>query len=241
MNDTEDRFRDWDAAYVLGALDSTDRREYERHVASCPECSTALAEFAGVPGILGKLSTEDAVALLAESDVTAGVDEHLREGVHTPGLVQRLAATARRRRRRARLGVLGAALAIVALITVGGITYTSLHAPVGASVAMSQVGQHVVTASMRVTPKQWGTRFDWSCSYVSGGYSVGTSTGAGGGGAYDLVVIENSGATKTVATWTGSGAEVKGLTASTDIALTDISRIEIRFRGSSTPLLQEKL
>ena len=50
MTETTDRFRDWDAAYVLGALDSEDRRAYERHLAKCPSCSKALAELAGLPG-----------------------------------------------------------------------------------------------------------------------------------------------------------------------------------------------
>ena len=236
MNDTEDRFRDWDAAYVLGALDSVDRRDYERHIASCPECAADVAELAGLPGILGKLSADDAESLLTDNDLQSDVDDHLRDAAHTPGLVQRLAVGAGRRRRRVRLGILSAAVAVVALITVGGVAYTALQTPSPAAVAMAPVGQDVVTASMRVTPKQWGTRFDWSCSYTSG-YTSGT----GGAGAYDLVIIEKSGATKTVATWTGNSAEVKGLTASTDVATADIRSVEIRFRGSSTPLLEEKL
>jgi hypothetical protein len=236
MTDTIDKYRDWDAAYVLGALDSVDRRDYERHLASCAECSAGLAELAGLPGILGKVSADDAVALLMEEDITAGVDDHLRDGVHTPGLVQRLAISARRRRRRVRFGILGAAVAVVALVTVGGIGYSALQTPTPAAVAMAPIGQHVVTASMRVSSQPWGTRFDWSCSYTSGAWHD-----SGSDGAYDLVVIEKSGVTKTVASWTGDTAEVKGLTASTDIATAEISRIEIRFRGSTTPLLQETL
>ena len=100
MIEQTDRFHDWDAAYVLGALDVDDRRAYERHLAHCATCSAAVSEMAGLPGILGKLSSQDAVALLGEEDVLGGVDEHLRDGVHTPGLVQRLAVAASRRRRR---------------------------------------------------------------------------------------------------------------------------------------------
>ena len=235
MNETEDRYRDWDAAYVLGALDSTDRREYERHLASCPECASSLAELAGVPGILGKVSTEDAVALLSESDLTADVDDHLREGVHTPGLVQRLAATARRRRRRARFGILGAAVAVVALITVGGVAFSAVQTPVPAAVAMAPVHQHVITASMMVSPKKWGTRFDWSCSYLVSYVAPGSQV------SYDLVVVEKSGATKTVATWSYSGAHAAGLSASSDIATGEIASVQIRLTGSTTPLLSENL
>ena len=206
MTDTTDRFRDWDAAYVLGALDSEDRRAFERHLAKCPHCSAAVAEFAGLPGILSKLSSEDAVALLAADDVTVGVDDHLRDGVHTPGLVQRLAVSASRRRRRIRFGMLGAAVAVVALITIGGIAFTAGQTPAVATVAMAPI-QHekLITARLAVSQKAWGTRFDWSCSYPpsSGIYSSAVS--------YDLVVVKKSGAQSVVATWSSIGPHAAGL------------------------------
>jgi anti-sigma factor RsiW len=236
MTDTTDRFRDWDAAYVLGALDSEDRRAFERHLAKCPHCSAAVAEFAGLPGILSKLSSEDAVALLAAEDVTVGVDDHLRDGVHTPGLVQRLAVAATRRRRRIRLGMLGAAVAIVGLVTIGGIAFTAGQAPAVATVAMAPIQhENVITASMAVTRKAWGTRFDWSCSYPvsSGIYSSAVS--------YDLVVVEKSGAQSVVATWSSIGPHAAGLSASSDIAFGDIRSVEIRLTGSTTTLLRESL
>lgn len=235
MTDTTDRFRNWDAAYVLGALDSEDRRAFELHLAKCPLCAAAVAEFAGLPGILSKLSSEDATALLASDDVIVGVDDHLRDGVHTPGLVQRLAVAATRRRRRIRFGMLGAAVAIVALITIGGVAYTASQAPAVASVAMVPNQQHVITASMAVTRKAWGTRFDWTCSYPGSAalYSSPVS--------YDLVVTRKSGAQSIVATWSSIGPHAAGLSASSDIAFEDISSVEIRLTGSSTNLLRENL
>jgi hypothetical protein len=235
VTDTIDRFRDWDAAYVLGALDSEDRRAFEQHLAKCARCSSAVAEFAGLPGILSKLSSEDAVALLASDDVTVGVDDHLRDGVHTPGLVQRLAFAATRRRRRIRFGMLGAAVAVVALITIGGVAFTASQGPAVATVAMAPIQQHVITASLAVTRKAWGTRFDWSCSYPadSGIYSAPVS--------YDLVVVKKSGAQSVVATWSSNGPHSAGLSASSDIAFGDISSVEIRLTGSSTTLLRENL
>jgi Putative zinc-finger len=233
VTDTTDRFRDWDAAYVLGALDSEDRRAYERHLSTCAECSAAVAEFAGLPGILGKLSPEDAVALLSEENVPDGVDDHLRDGVHTPGLVQRLAVVAGRRRRRVRLGMLATALAVVALLAAGGVVYTANQAPAGAAVAMAPVQQHVITASMTVTPKAWGTRFDWSCSYYDDVWSKPAS--------YDLVVTLKSGGQKVVGTWSSTGPHAAGLSASSNIATGDIRSVEIRLSGSTATLLRENL
>ncbi len=43
VTDTTDRFRDWDAAYVLGALDSEDRRAFERHLRDLPDLRARLS------------------------------------------------------------------------------------------------------------------------------------------------------------------------------------------------------
>jgi hypothetical protein len=235
VSDTIDRFRDWDAAYVLGALDAEDRREFERHLATCPGCAAAVAEFAGLPGILSKLPAADAVALLAGDDVTVGIDDHLREGVHTPGLVQRLAVASTRRRRRIRFGIIGAAAALIAVLAVGGVVYSTAQPATTPAVAMAPVNQHVITASLSISPKAWGTRFDWSCNYpeATSPYAAPVS--------YDLVVVTKSGIRSVVATWSSSGPHSAGLTASSDIAYGDIGSVEIRLTGSSKTLLRESL
>jgi hypothetical protein len=235
VTDPTDQFRDWDAAYVLGALDAEDRRAFERHLATCAACSAAVAEFAGLPGILSKLSAGDAMGLLLADDVATGVDDHLRDGAHTPGLVQRLAVAASRRRRRIRWGMVGAAVAIVALITVGGVVYTAGQTPIATAVAMAPVHQGVIRASMSVTSKAWGTRFDWSCSYEGGTARYGSPV------SYDLVVVQKSGARVVVATWTSVGPHAAGLSASSEIPYGSISGVEIRSSESTTALLRENL
>jgi predicted anti-sigma-YlaC factor YlaD len=51
-------------AYVLGALDPDERADLERHLHACPACRDDLAEIAGMPGLLGKLTLEDIKAEL---------------------------------------------------------------------------------------------------------------------------------------------------------------------------------
>ena len=46
MNGILDKFAQWDAAYVLGALSPAERREFEEHLASCPSCQAAVSELA---------------------------------------------------------------------------------------------------------------------------------------------------------------------------------------------------
>jgi carotenoid cleavage dioxygenase-like enzyme len=51
----------WDAAYVLGALSDSDRREYEVHLEGCGECRTAVTELATVTPLLSALDYAEVV------------------------------------------------------------------------------------------------------------------------------------------------------------------------------------
>ena len=82
----------WDAAYVLGSLSATDRREFEAHMAGCPACRQAVAELSGMPGVLAMLDLDDVVAL-----DDAQPDPPLR-----PEVLQSVLDRVRWRRRRSR-------------------------------------------------------------------------------------------------------------------------------------------
>ena len=61
MNTIPDKFAQWDAAYVLGALSPAERREFEEHLASCPHCQAAVSELgrharSAGPGIASRCS-----------------------------------------------------------------------------------------------------------------------------------------------------------------------------------------
>ena len=58
-----DPFVMWDAAYVLGALSSTERRQYEAHLTGCRPCRSAVAEFSGMPALLAMLRPEEVDAI----------------------------------------------------------------------------------------------------------------------------------------------------------------------------------
>ena len=88
MNSHPDAFRDWDSAYLLGILGPDDRRTFQHHLSTCAACSAAVADLAGMPGILSGLSTAEAVALTLAPD-----DERVLAGLQEPDLVQRLATS----------------------------------------------------------------------------------------------------------------------------------------------------
>jgi hypothetical protein len=226
MNQPHDPFREWDSAYVLGMLSPEDRRAFERHLATCPSCSAAVADLAGLPGILSLLSPAEAIALDSPEP-----DEHLWSARHAPDLMPRLAAATTRRRRRLRLRVGALSLAAAAVIGFGGLALgTALTSPASTSVAnapaptlrpMSQVVPGAMTAQLSVTEKAWGTRLDWNCEYRAANWSSSPAT-------YDLVVTDASGRETTVATWKATKSTANGLVASTSVPTAQIRSVEIR-------------
>src|ERR1700740_1910378 len=58
-----DRYAMWDAAYVLGSLSASDRREFEAHMATCPACREAVADLSGVPALLSQLDPGEVAAI----------------------------------------------------------------------------------------------------------------------------------------------------------------------------------
>jgi AAA ATPase domain/Putative zinc-finger len=54
-----DKYALWDAAYVLGSLSETDRREFEAHLPGCRNCRDAVAELSGMPALLSLLDLDD--------------------------------------------------------------------------------------------------------------------------------------------------------------------------------------
>ncbi|MEV6446903.1 zf-HC2 domain-containing protein [Amycolatopsis sp. NPDC051716] len=97
-----DPYRDWDAAYVLGALSPAERREYEGHLGGCVACAAAVASFAGMPGILSVVPRETSVELLEPVPPRASL---------VPGLVRAVRDSRRRGRARVAAALAGAALA----------------------------------------------------------------------------------------------------------------------------------
>jgi anti-sigma factor RsiW len=95
--------------YVLGALDPDERRLFEDHLSTCAECRAEVQDFAGLPGLLSRLPTAEAVEVLKPE--TAPV---------TP-LSPTLLATVRkeRRARRWRAVAIGSAAAAAVALVVG--------------------------------------------------------------------------------------------------------------------------
>ena len=110
--------------YVLGAIDPAERALVDSHLASCRECRDELAGLAGLPALLARVGTEEAMALAATDGPPAGEAGNEAGEDKTPprellGRVLDLTA-ARRRRRRWREAGLGAAAALIIAVGVFG-------------------------------------------------------------------------------------------------------------------------
>lgn len=69
-------YRGWSASYILGALDSAERRQFEVHLSECDECRREIAEFAPIPGLLSKLDKSEFETI--PPDVTARAAARVR-------------------------------------------------------------------------------------------------------------------------------------------------------------------
>ncbi|MBT2502326.1 anti-sigma factor [Curtobacterium sp. ISL-83] len=226
----DDRYVEWDAAYVLGSLPPDERLEYERHLETCDRCAATVAELAGLPGLLGKLPADQAIEI-AEPDG--------RPDTRSESTLASVTHRVRHRRRRRRVLVAATAgLALVAAVlgglavgTAGERNGTVQAAPTASTTTSADryamVGAQGLDVDLAVSGEQWGTRFDWGCSYGGKEWSTDRSV------RYDLVVVETDGTEQTVASWTAAGADARGLSASTDIPRNAIASVQVRLRGAS--------
>lgn len=162
--------------YVLGAIDPAERAQVDAHLATCRDCRDELAGLAGLPALLARVSTEEAIALAAsDGPFSAAADE-------TPEPPRELLATvldltaARRRRRRWREAGLGVAAALViAAGVVGGLRLGSSPAPSGTSASEQSALYNGpasgpmetvtgksgnMTATVAYSSMGWGTQLD---------------------------------------------------------------------------------
>ena len=187
--------------YVLGAIDPAERALVDGHLATCRDCRDELAGLAGLPALLARVSTEEAIALA----MTDGPDIALEEMTEPP---RELLATvldltaARRRGRRWREAVFGLAAAlIIAAGVFGGLRLGAGPAPLTAVSGQpfaghplgaweTTQGQSGATAATVVYRSMgWGTQLDTKVT----GIPVGTSC--------QLFVINSTGQRVLVGGW----------------------------------------
>lgn len=231
MNPDHVHFADWDAAYVLGALSSADRRRFEEHVQDCRACQAVLAELAPMPGLLARVSRDRAMTML-ESGMADAPDPGGRVRIVERG--EREARDARRRRRTWWTTGIAAALALVVVVSVAVATAIVPGPRAGTIVALEPLVDAPITATVELTDVAWGTRIRMECRYA-GGPSPGAATG---GWPYVLVVIADDGTATELSTWRALPGATARLEAGTALDSAEIAAIEVRVTGGDRVLLR---
>jgi anti-sigma-K factor RskA len=129
-------------AYVLGALAPAERAAYERHLAACPTCRKDVAQFAGLPGLLGRLDRTAAAELVDPPQAPP----LLLDSVLNRARAERLRLKRHTRWRRGGALLAAACLAILAGLGVGSVSASSAARPIVA--AMSPVSDDATVAAV---------------------------------------------------------------------------------------------
>jgi len=233
VSSTTDRYSEWDAAYLLGSLTSAERREFELHLEGCESCSAAVAELAGMPGLLSKVPAAEAAELRADPETASLVPDTL---------LPRLVRAVRRRRVGARVfasagGALGlAAAAALAIVLVLPVTIPGTTQPTAETISLRQVVQSPLRASIRLVSQPWGTRVEMDCRYATAPDGHGYGTEAPGN--YAMWVRDAAGNATQIATWTAGSGQNAEPAGTTSLTVQQIAAVEVRQVGSDEVLLR---
>ena len=224
------RYATLDASYVLGSLSPAERVDYERHLRGCEECSRAVRELAGRPGLLARVPADVLEPAPDREPVPATL---------LPGLV--LAARRAQRRRVVRTSLVAAAA--VAAIAAGSVGVAAVigddeapptaRPPAAVETAppaeMKPVGSSGSSGWVSLTPVDWGTRLDLTCTYRSPGRDVIDGYGGGGGPyTYTLVVRTDDGRVEQAASWTAIDGRELHVTGAASVQPADIAVVEVQ-------------
>jgi hypothetical protein len=222
-----------DAAYVLGALSPVERLEFERHLPGCASCRRAVAQLAGMPGLLARVPVES-------------VEEPAPADPVPPTVLPALVARVRREQRRHTVVLSLGAAAAVAAVAVGAAALqanrddsrvpevsasTSASPTVAPYQDMDVVKDWGMKAAVSLTPEPGGTKLLVNCTYPEADDGMGHSYH------YRLVVFTHGGGSyEAMDWWAGPGQDRHGMPGTTGTPLSDMERLEVQDDHGTTIL-----
>lgn len=225
------QYAEWDAAYVLGALSSADRRRFETHLQDCDACRDSIVELAPTIGLLSRVAPDRAESLL-DPPTDEGPDVSRRGDLIALGVRQ-----SRRRQRAWWAGAVAAAAAIiVAVVLAANLSIAPAIRNVQV-VALAPVADLPLTATVELTDVAWGTRIEMTCRYTDDPDPNEPSAGR----PYSLVIESKDGTTSEVSSWLAFPGSTARLGAGTALDPDQIAAIEIRSVKTGRVLMRSEL
>ena len=212
------------AAYVLGSLSPAERLDFERQLPGCEECTRAVRELAGIPGLLGRVEAD----VLEPPPVDRPVPDTL-----LPAL-SREVRNARRRRAAVVAAAAAAAVAVLVPVSVsllgddnGARPEVAAPTSTGPTVKphdMYPIGQVPVQASLTMESVTWGTRLGLTCRYDrdSTGQNLPPEMH------YTVVVRTRDGYTEEVGSWRSVSGKTMEIMTATSTPRDNIYAVQVR-------------
>ena len=212
---------------MLGSLAPAERLEFETHLPGCAECSRAVRDLAGLPGLLAQVDVADLEVPTPDAPLP-----------HTllPALVREVRGEQRRR------SVLTAAVAasiaavVVSALAIGGAfdrspaevaaTPTVTRSTIAVGEPMVPVGSGPVRAAIALTGVAWGTKLDLTCTYAAA--NGGDGYDGEEAGAYGLFVRTRGRRRRAGGHLEGLPGRTMRLSGATATGRTDITGVEVR-------------
>ena len=192
-------------AYVVGALEHAERAELEAHLAHCPMCRDELAELAPLPGLMSRLTADEAMAGPPTLDP-----------VGSSAMLDRLlaaASTERRRASRARWVAAAAAVVLLAGAGTGAVVATRGNGAHWQQTAKAAAGP--VHLTVKLADQASGTKLDMTMSGVTSGQRC------------SLVAVGRDGRTEDAGWWEATYEGTAHITGTTSIARKDLTQLKV--------------
>ena len=212
------------AAYVIGSLSPAERLEFEEHLGQCDDCTRAIRELAGLPGLLGRVEP----SVLEHPVVDRPVPDTL-----LPTL-SRQVRSARRRRTLIAAGVTVAGVAVLVPVLVSQLGAPDRSQPAGpddssgspalVSEPMHPVGDVPLKASVTMESVTWGTRVGLTSTYDRWAMDKRLPPAMD----YTLCVRDWNGHTEQLASWRSVDGMTMDVPGATSMTQDDIASVQVR-------------
>jgi anti-sigma factor RsiW len=200
-------------AYVVGALDPAERRAVEEHLAECDDCTAEVASLSALPGLLGRVSEQE-----ARADLLVPPDDLLDGAIR---LLTQEDNALRTRLRRWRVTAVAACLIAVAAVVVASAPWETGPDRVVAAAEPAGAGPTSASGEVAAIAWEWGTTVELQAEDLP------RRDG------YVLWAVAEDGRRERTGTWgvTSSGsARVRGASS---IARDELARVEVTDRDGN--------